>query len=114
MMISKANAEHYTWGGNCDGWFLLKSDELTVIEERMPPGASESAHLHRRSRQVFYVLRGELTMKFADGDFKLVAGESLPIEPLTVHQAKNESLEDVEFLVVSCPPSHGDRHLPGE
>lgn len=112
--ISKANAEHYTWGGNCDGWFLLKSDDVHVIQERMPPGASEVAHFHRKSRQLFYVLRGELTMKFESTETKIAAGQSLVIEPLTVHQAANESGEDVEFLVISCPPSHGDRFSPDE
>ena len=112
--ISKDNAEHYTWGGNCDGWFLLKSDDVHVIQERMPAGAAEIAHFHRKARQLFYVLRGELTMKFDSAATKIAAGQSLVIEPTTVHQAVNESGEDVEFLVVSCPPSHGDRFSPKE
>lgn len=36
MKISKANAEHYLWGGDCDGWHLVKSQGLSVIHERMP------------------------------------------------------------------------------
>jgi mannose-6-phosphate isomerase-like protein (cupin superfamily) len=107
--VSTANAEHYTWGENCDGWFLHKGEDFHVIQERMPPGASEVAHLHRRSRQLFYVLHGELAMRFASSSTKIAAGQSLVIEPLAAHQAANESSEDVEFLVVSCPPSHGDR-----
>jgi mannose-6-phosphate isomerase-like protein (cupin superfamily) len=110
--ISKDTAEHYTWGGNCDGWFLLKGDDVHVIQERMPAGASEVAHFHRRSRQMFFVLRGELTMKFESDSMTLAAGQSLAIEPNRVHQAVNESGEDVEFLVVSCPPSHEDRFAP--
>lgn len=109
MTISKQNAEHYTWGDNCDGWFLLKRDDVHVIQERMPAGASEVAHYHRWSRQLFYVLRGELTMRFESASTKIAAGHSLVIEPLAVHQAVNESSDDVEFLVVSTPPSHGDR-----
>jgi mannose-6-phosphate isomerase-like protein (cupin superfamily) len=48
-------------------------------------------------------------MRFASSSTKIAAGQSLVIEPLAAHQAANESSEDVEFLVVSCPPSHGDR-----
>jgi mannose-6-phosphate isomerase-like protein (cupin superfamily) len=33
----------------------------------------------------------------------------LELPPGTAHQAINESAADVEFLVVSAPPSHGDR-----
>jgi mannose-6-phosphate isomerase-like protein (cupin superfamily) len=107
--VSRENAEHYTWGENCDGYFLLKQAEAHVIEERMPPGTSEQAHWHERARQLFYVLEGELTMRFGDHDVQVPRGSALEIEPGTVHQAKNESGEDVQFLVISVPPSRGDR-----
>ncbi len=49
--ISVANAEHYTWGANCDGWHLVRTPELSVIQERVPPGGRETRHLHTRARQ---------------------------------------------------------------
>ena len=108
-IITRQNAEHYKWGDGCDGYFLLKSAGVHVIEERMPPGTFEKAHRHERARQLFYVLEGELTMRFESGDAKVVAGAALEIVPGSVHQARNESGTDVRFLVVSVPPSHGDR-----
>jgi mannose-6-phosphate isomerase-like protein (cupin superfamily) len=36
---------------------------FSIVEELMPPVASEFQHSHLRSRQVFYVLDGELTME---------------------------------------------------
>jgi mannose-6-phosphate isomerase-like protein (cupin superfamily) len=56
--VSISNAEHYVWGQVCDGWHLLKSDGLSVICERVPPGAGEIAHYHERAHQFFYVLSG--------------------------------------------------------
>jgi mannose-6-phosphate isomerase-like protein (cupin superfamily) len=109
--VSRQNAEHYQWGDNCDGYFLLKQPEAHVIEERMPPGTSEQAHRHERARQLFYVLEGELTMCFESGEVRVSPGAALEIEPGTVHQAKNETDADVRFLVVSVPPSRGDRIL---
>jgi mannose-6-phosphate isomerase-like protein (cupin superfamily) len=106
---SRSNAEHYTWGQGCDGYFLLKRTEVHVIEERMPPGTAEKAHRHERARQLFYVLEGELTMRLSNGDVRVATGAALEIEPGTVHQAKNDSEQEVRFLVVSVPPSHGDR-----
>jgi uncharacterized cupin superfamily protein len=107
--ISTETAEHYVWGQVCDGWHLVRTPELSVIEERMPPGASEQRHRHEFARQFFYVLAGELTME-ADGvDHALTAGMGLEIAPGSAHQAMNRSDEDVRFLVVSQPPSHGDR-----
>lgn len=107
--VSRENAEHYTWGDHCDGYFLLKRTEMHLIEERMPPGTTEVAHWHERARQLFYVLEGELTMRFENGDVRVSRGTVLEIEPGKIHQARNESASDVRFLVVSVPPSHGDR-----
>lgn len=108
-MISTKTAEHYTWGGCCDGWHLLRSTELSVIQERMPPRATEQRHRHRRARQFFYVLSGHLTMELEGVRHDICAGEGLEVPPMSAHQARNDSGDDVHFLVVSQPPSHGDR-----
>jgi quercetin dioxygenase-like cupin family protein len=107
--VSVATAEHYVWGEGCDGWHLVRSAELSVIEERMPPGAMEQRHCHARSRQFFYVLAGELTMELDGAVHTLDAGVGLEIAPGLAHQAMNRSGQDARFLVTSCPPSHGDR-----
>ena len=107
--VSTANAEHYTWGDGCDGWFLVRTPELHIIEERMPPGTAERAHHHVRARQFFYVLEGELTMLLGGKQTVLRSGEGLDIVPGEVHQAVNRGPEPVRFLVTSQPPSHGDR-----
>ena len=107
--VSAATAEHYTWGDCCDGWFLLRTPGLHIIEERMPPGTAERAHHHARARQFFYVLEGELTMLFAERELLLRTGEGMEVVPGEVHQAMNRGPAPVRFLVTSQPPSHGDR-----
>ena len=107
--ISTANAEHYTWGNNCDGWYLVRTPELNIIEELMPPGTSETRHHHIRARQFFFVLEGELTLEIEHHDFPLKAGEGIEIAHGQVHQAINRSTKPVRILVTSQPPSHGDR-----
>lgn len=109
--ISKETAEHYIWGGRCDGWHLLKTPELSVIQERMPPGTAEVRHAHHRAQQFFYVLSGQAVMELDGRSVRLSAGEGLWIPVGTPHQMKNESGEDVHFLVISQPPSHGDREI---
>ena len=108
-MISKANAEHYSWGGDCDGWHLVKRPEMSVIHERMPPGRAEVAHHHVTARQLFFVLAGTLTLVLADHTETLSAGQGLEIAPGTRHQAANRGEQAVEFLVVSHPTTRGDR-----
>ncbi len=107
--VSVKNAEHYQWGEECDGWHLLKSSDLSVIEERMPAGAKEVMHYHEKSQQLFYVLEGEATMKFENSEVTLSEGESLHIPPNVSHQMTNLASEPLRFLVVSQPISHGDR-----
>ncbi len=107
--ISVGTAEHYTWGGRCDGWHLVKRPELSVIQERMPPGTAEVRHLHRSARQFFYVLRGRAHLEAGGTDHELTAGEGLEVAPGTPHQMSNTSESEVEFIVVSQPHSHGDR-----
>ncbi len=108
-MISIENAEHYTWGETCDGWHLVKTGELSVIQERMPPGTSETRHFHNRSRQFFYVLSGIAVIETGGKRETLNAREGIEILPGVAHQIFNEFDGYLEFLVISQPPSHGDR-----
>ena len=108
-VVAKQNAEHYIWGESCDGWRLLNREDLSVIQERVPPGQAEVMHYHERARQLFFILRGTAVMQFETHAVILRTGDSLEIPPGTRHQFKNESAEDVEFLVVSAPTTRGDR-----
>jgi len=107
--IRRENAPHYVWGDNCDGWHLLQESDLSVIEERMPPGASEVRHFHRNAQQFFFILSGQATMETDGERILLLAGQGVAIPPGTRHQFRNHSEEPVRFLVISQPPSHGDR-----
>jgi len=111
--ISPATAEHYKWGGpngtDCDGWYLVRTPDLYIIEETMPPGTSETRHHHLRARQFFFVLQGELTLEIEHLDFTLQTGEGIEIAPGQAHQAINRSSAATRILVTSQPPSHGDR-----
>ena len=107
--VSTESAEHYTWGQGCDGWHLLAGGDLSVIEERMPPGTQEVRHRHAHSRQFFYVLQGELTLELDGAVHRLPSGHGLHVPPGLAHQVRNDSAADVRMLVVSSPRSHGDR-----
>jgi len=109
QIVNKLNAEHYIWGANCDGWHLVKQANLSVIEERMPPGTSEVRHHHVQSRQFFYTLQGELTLEVECHEYALKPGDGIEVRPGQRHQAINRSQDEVRMLVVSQPPSHGDR-----
>lgn len=109
MVISKENAEHYIWGGICDGWHLVKQDDLSVIHERMPSGTSEVRHFHNKSRQFFFVLTGTATLEVDGERYNIESFQGIEVPPGITHQMINQSQHDVEFIVVSQPMSHGDR-----
>jgi mannose-6-phosphate isomerase-like protein (cupin superfamily) len=113
-VVSTSNAEHYTWPSAmdaqmCDGWHLHRSATLSVIEERMPPATAEQRHLHQHATQFFYVLAGELIIELDGEDHHLASLTGLTVPAKTPHQIFNRGGEDACFLVISQPPSHGDR-----
>ena len=106
---NRDTAEHYTWGDVCDGWRLLSRPDLTVIEERIPPGHGEVPHFHSRARQLFYVLAGRLSIDRAGESLILGQGHSCEVPPATVHRVHNPFDTDAVFLVISAPTTTGDR-----
>ena len=113
-VISRETAEHYAWGGSCDGWHLVKRPDLSVIQERMPPRTAEVRHLHHLARQFFYVLRGVGHLEVSGRVHELIPGHGFEVPPGTPHQMLNRSESEVEFIVVSHPHSHGDRQVAPE
>jgi len=109
QMIDKNTTEHYTWGQHCDGWHLIKSDTLSVIQESMPPHTSEIRHLHKHALQFFFVLTGQATIEYNGKVHILNTHQGLEVKPGVVHQVFNKSEQVLHFIVVSSPPSHGDR-----
>ena len=108
-IVSVDNAEHYIWGGICDGWHLLKSAGLSVIQERVPPGGTEVKHYHELAHQFFFVLSGEATLEIADQKLTISPHQGLSVPPKVPHRLFNESQQDLSFIVISAPTSQGDR-----
>lgn len=111
MINSKSTAEHYKWGEDCDGWHLLQSPDLSVIQEQMPSGTAEALHYHEKAKQVFYILAGEATFVLGESTYILITGDSINVAPGMAHQISNKSNKALHFLVISAPKSHGDKIL---
>ncbi len=75
----------------------------------MPPGTSEVKHYHEKSRQFFYILSGKATFEIGKEVFILGEQEGIEILPKIPHKISNLSDNELHFLVVSQPKSHGDR-----
>lgn len=103
------NSEHYIWGNNCDGWHLLKTNSLSIIQEKMPSNTSEILHFHKGAQQFFYILRGIATFEIEGELFEVAEKQGFYIKPNQRHRILNNTENDLEFIVVSEPKSHGDR-----
>lgn len=109
MKVNRDSIKPYEWGDRCEGWRLVDRSDLSIIQERMPPGTKEARHFHNKAGQFFFVLRGAARIEMNGNQHQLLPQDGLEIPPETPHQIFNESNEDLEFLVVSCPTTTGDR-----
>ena len=107
--VSKSTAPHYTWASVCDGWCLVDTPRLSVVEERVPPGAEELRHYHNEARQFFYVLSGIAILETEGRKHQIPAGSGMEVAPGGQHKFMNQSEQDVVVLVISAPFTKADR-----
>ena len=109
MIINKQNTEHYFWGDECEGFRLVKSENLSIIQEIMPPNTAEQLHYHNNAEQFFYTIKGTATFEIEGKQFKVEKGNGIHILPKIKHQIQNNQTIDLEFLVISQPTTKNDR-----
>lgn len=83
--------------------------DWTLLEYTAPPRfAGPAPHVHRRTTELFYVVRGKLTLE-ADGVTREVGtGELVPVRPGVVHRFSNPGSQPCRFLVQVSPPGIED------
>jgi quercetin dioxygenase-like cupin family protein len=93
------------------GWFIgnfvpsvLKTNRFEVGYRKHRRGESWPAHIHRKTEEINYLVRGEMLvngMKYTAGEiFVIGKGEA----------ARPEFLEDCELVVVKIPSLPKDKH----
>lgn len=108
-MINKQTATHYLWGDHCEGWRLTDQADQSIIHEKMPSGTSEVRHFHNKATQFFFILLGVMEIEINGEIHQLNQHDGIEIRPRVPHQVFNESIEDLEFLVISHPNTKEDR-----
>ena len=108
-VVSIKNSEPYVWADKCDGWHLVKTSGLSVIQERVPGGCGEARHYHEDAQQFFYVLSGIASLEVDGYGYQIKPQQGIHVPAGVPHQLKNEHAQALVFLVTSTPPSHGDR-----
>jgi mannose-6-phosphate isomerase-like protein (cupin superfamily) len=110
MLKNLSTAEHYIWGNNCEGWHLVKTSELSIIQERMPANTAEERHYHQYAQQFFFILEGTATFEIEGKWISVPAQSGIHILPGKQHRIFNQTARDLLFIVTSQPTSRGDRY----
>ncbi len=108
-IVDKITAEHYLWGDNCDSWILTDTVGLLVKQESMPSGTKEKLHFHTYAQQFFYILKGTATFYLETNKIIVKEQKGILIRPETKHYIANETVEQLDFLVISQPTTNNDR-----
>jgi mannose-6-phosphate isomerase-like protein (cupin superfamily)/GNAT superfamily N-acetyltransferase len=103
------STEHFSWGIGNDGWHILKSNDLSVMLERMNPGTQEVIHCHPIAQQVFYILSGVADFEIEGKAEKLLANQFIHVPRKKLHKISNIQNEDLKFLVISEPFAQDER-----
>lgn len=101
MVVSIENAEHYLRDGI--------SDEISVIQERVPAGGAEGMHDHAKARQFFYILDGKGTIIVEEDQVMLQQGKGIEIQPRVGYRFRKLSNAQVKFPVIPGPSRRGER-----
>lgn len=79
-------------------------ENQSLAEAIVPGGGSTRPHVHRRSEEIYYILRGT-GIVVVDGERAGVeSGTAVLIPPGTEHSLENTGDEDLVLLCASSPP----------
>jgi mannose-6-phosphate isomerase-like protein (cupin superfamily) len=83
---------------------LCDRDALHVTWSRFGPGRDGAdLHIHRHHADFFYVLEGELTVRLADREIVVGAGNLVRVPPYVVHGFRNGSDAELRYLNFHVP-----------
>ena len=75
----------------------------SLAEARLPPGAKTTAHFHRRTEEIYYILEGCALMRIGQQSRAVRAGDAIAIPPGEEHQITNTGTDVLKFLCCCAP-----------
>jgi mannose-6-phosphate isomerase-like protein (cupin superfamily) len=89
----------------------LGCEQLAATLIRVPPHSDfeqGTGHFHDEVEELYFVTRGELTMRFGDEVHAVRAPAAVRVAPSTRRSHRNEGDEPVEMWAISVQLDHGD------
>ena len=89
--------------------------QKSLAEARLPPGAATTAHFHRKTEEIYYILVGRGKMTIGDEVRSVGPSDAIAIPPEAVHQIVNDGSTPLVFLCCCAPAyEHDDTVLVGQ
>jgi len=83
-----------------------------VAHATIPVGEKSVTHIHKKSQEIYYILRGSGIISIEDESRAVNPGDSIFIQPQSAHNIRNAGKEDLELLCFSIPEyTHEDTVL---
>ena len=74
---------------------------------QLPSGSAFRPHYHEDMQEVFVILNGAVTITVDGTSYRLSAGDAIVVEPREVHQMRNDSNVNVEYIVFGITLDQG-------
>ncbi len=84
----------------------------SLAEATLLPGSETAGHVHARTEEIYYILRGRGVMTVGAARREVGPGDGILIPPGARHSIENPGAEALVFLCCCAPPySHEDTVL---
>jgi quercetin dioxygenase-like cupin family protein len=84
--------------GQCTG------DRYSMVEDTVPPHYATELHIHKKTDEAFYVVKGRLLFQVGADKSEAPAGTFLFIPRGTPHAFLNPTTEPATYIVIISPP----------
>jgi mannose-6-phosphate isomerase-like protein (cupin superfamily) len=81
-----------------------RATNQSLAEATLPPGARTEPHLHSRTEEIYYILRGAGRMTVGREERQVGPGDGILIPPGTRHTIRNVGTDPLVFLCCCAPP----------
>lgn len=88
---------------------LIPGQVQMVNWSLLPKDSGFQSHYHQDMQEVFIMLGGPVEMRVDEETLQLQAGDAILIDPKEVHEMKNISGADVEYVVFGISTEEGGK-----
>ena len=90
---------------------LIRGQVQMVNWSNLPKDSGFQPHYHEDMQEIFIMLGGPVSMRVDEETVELQAGDAILIDPREVHEMKNVSDGDVEYVVFGISTEQGGKTI---